>query len=1036
MIRILLLFSVLLMLSAQIDAQRIVTGTVSDQEGEPLLGANILVKGGATGTISDLDGTFSIQVPDGPATLAISFTGFASQDVDVSTVSSIEIVMSQGELLQGVVVTAMGIERQRKDLGYSISTLDAEEFTTARSTNVANALAGKVSGVQVTSQSGNLGGSSKILIRGVNSLSGNNNPLWVVDGVPIFDSNISTGSRISGGFDMGNRAQDINPDDIESISVLKGAAAAALYGSRAANGAIIVTTKRGSGNKANITINSSVRFDTPLRLPDFQSDYAQGSSGKFEDENNQNGWGPKIEGQEVTGFSGEPQTLRSYPNNVSDFYEKGASLINNISLAGGTEFNDYRLSLTALNQTGIFPGSELDRYTAAFNSGMKFAQNITSRFGLNIVRTTSKGRVAQGANDPNALASLVNSFPRNLDVNSLQPWIKETTTGAEQLNSIAPMVNNPYWIAYENKFDTEVDRLYGNFELKYEPTLWLDFIGRLGYDNVVDDRFRSNRKGTLNRVNGDFTEDKIQQRQLDANFMIAANQNITEDIFIKAIVGYNYNTRIFERVTINAQDLTVDELFSYGNVDVSNPVNDFSERRKFGVYGDVTLSYKDWLSLNLTARNDWSSTLPKINNSYFYSSQSLSFIFTDAFKISNDFLTYGKLRASYAAVGNDTGPYQLQFSFIPQTTAFGQFGTGTTFPFNGGLAFSGPGTIPPGDKLRPESVVSKEVGIELQLFKGKIGIDATYYNVETTDQILAVAIPGSTGFGFRRENVGSTTNNGFELELSVSPLSSEDFDWTVLTTFTKNVFNVKELKEGVDRLVINSGFNSVQVVAEPGLPYGLYGNQFARASTDSTKVVVNSETGLRTAGDNGRLGNIYPNFIMGLSNRFRYKSFALSFTLDWRNGGKIYSETVQSLRAGGLAIETLQNREGSFIDTEAFIEQEDGTIVPNNIPVTSQQYWGSTFAGNIAEGNVFDADFIKVREIGISYAVPAKLLEKTPFAGIAIGFEARNPFLLYSKIPHIDPETNLFGSANDGAGIEWNSPPTTKSMGANIKITF
>ena len=1020
-----------------IEAQRAITGTVTDQAGDRMFGANIFAPLSQLGTTTDVDGNFLLEVPDDETLLVISFTGFETQEVDISNANVVAIQMIEGELLGELVVTAAGIERQRKDLGYSISTIKSEEFTVARETNIVNALAGKTSGVHITNQSGNLGGSSKILIRGINSLSGNNNPLWVVDGVPVFDSNISTGDRISGGFDIGNRAQDINPDDIESISILKGAAAAALYGSRAANGAIIVTTKRGkAGNNANITFNSSMRFDNPLRLPDFQDSYAQGGRGKFEVENSQNGWGPFIQGQEVVDFRGETTNLEAFPNNVADFYETGATIINNLALSGGNEYNDYRLSLTALNQTGIFPGSELDRYTASFNSGMKFAQNISSRFGLNFVRTTSAGRVAQGANDPNVLTSIINGLPRNIDVATLQPWISESTTGATQLNALSPTSNNPYWVAFENKFDTEVDRLYGNFELKYEPVFWLDFIARLGYDNVVDDRFRSNRKGTRNRVNGDFTEDKIQQRQLDFNFMASANRGLTEDLFLKVIVGYNYNTRIFERLTVGASDLTFDELFSYGNADVSNPINDFSQRRLFGLYGDITLSYKEWLSLNLTGRNDWSSTLPKINNSYFYPSVSLAFIFTDALGISNDFLTYGKLRASFAQVGNDTAPYQLNFNFIPQSTAFGQFGTSTTYPFNGTLAFAGTNTIPPGDNLRPESVNSFEFGTELQFYNGRIGLDATYYNVETKDQILAVAIPQSTGFAFRRENVGITTNEGIELELNINPISNKNFDWNMLTTFTKNVFNVKELKEGVDRLVVNSGFNSIQIIAEPGKPYGLYGNKFSRASSDSTKIIVDPETGLRSGEDNGRLGDVYPDFIFGLSNRFRYKNFSFSFTLDWRNGGIIYSETIQTLRALGLAEETAVNRQGAFIDREAYIEQADGSLRQNDIPITTQDFWGTYASGQIAEGNVFDASFLKVREIGISYSFPESVLAKTPFQRISIGLEARNPFLLYSAIPHIDPETNLFGSANDGAGIEFNSPPTARSIGVNLQIAF
>ncbi|MEL6124345.1 MAG: TonB-dependent receptor, partial [Bacteroidota bacterium] len=597
------------------------------------------------------------------------------------------------------------------------------------------------------------------------------------------------------------------------------------------------------GNKADISINSSVRFDNPLRLPDFQNEFAQGQTGKFRATNDLDGWGPRIEGQTVTDFRGEEVSLQAFPNNVADFYETGATLINNVALGGGNEISDFRLSLTALNQTGIFPGSTLDRYTSSFTSGMKFAQNVSSRFGINYVRTTSGGRVAQGANDPNVLSSLINGLPRNIDIATLQPWIREGTTGGEQLNPLDEMTNNPYWIAFENQFNTEVDRLYGNFEIKYEPVLWFDLTARLGYDNVVDDRFRSNRKGTVGRILGDFTEDKIQQRQLDLNVLATANRDLSEDLFLRAIVGYNFNQRTFERGTVFGDQLTVDQLFSFGNVDVSNPSNDFSERRLMGVFGDVTLTYKEWLSLNLTGRNDWSSTLPLDLNSYFYPSASASFIFTDAFKMESGILSYGKLRASYAEVGSDTGPYQLDFTFAPQTGAFGQFGTGTTFPFNGSLAFSGPGTIPGGQTLRPERTTSIEFGTELQFFKGRFGVDFTYYDTKTEDQILAVPIPESTGYNFQITNVGQVTNQGIEVEVNADILSTTDFNWNTLLTFTKNDFLVDDLGEGVDRLVVNSGFNSIQVVAEPGQPFGLYGNKFRRASSDSTAIIVDPTTG-------------------------------------------------------------------------------------------------------------------------------------------------------------------------------------------------
>ncbi|MEL6923389.1 MAG: TonB-dependent receptor, partial [Bacteroidota bacterium] len=412
-----------------------------------------------------------------------------------------------------------------------------------------------------------------------------------------------------------------------------------------------------------------------------------------------------------------------------------------------------------------------------------------------------------------------------------------------------------------------------------------------------------------------------------------------------------------------------------------------------------------------------------------------------ALNISNDVLTYGKLRVSYASVGGDTNPYQTLFNYTPQTGAFGQFGTGTTYPFNGTLAFGGPNVIPPAD-LRPEISNSFEAGTELQFFNGRLGLDVTYYEVITKDQILAIPIPESTGFTSKRTNIGQTSNTGWEIELDADIIRTSNFSWNTGINFTKNTFIVDELADGVDRLVVNSGFNSIQVVAEPGQTYGLYGNTFQRVEADTAlayldrRILVDPNTGLRLTGDNERLGDVFPKFLMGMTNNLSWKGINLRFTVDWRNGGLIYSETVQNLRSLGLAAETGINRNSAYIDPEAVVVNADGTIRANDIPVTMQGFWGSYASGNIAEGNTFDASFVKLREIGISYSLPQSILGKTFIKGLSIGVEGRNLAILYKAVPHIDPETNLFGSANDGAGIEFNSPVTARTIGGNIKLTF
>ncbi len=1035
--KLLILFALIFLCAFAYAQERTITGKVTSGEDDSSLpGVSVVVKGTTTGTITNIDGDYTITLTTGADTLVFSFIGFESQEVVVASQSLINVTLQPKSTdLQEVVVTALGIEREARTLGYSISTIESEELTVARDANVINSLQGKVSGIQIASQSGNLGGSTKILIRGISSLSGSNQPLWVIDGVQLYNNNTITGDRISGGYDVGNRAQDLNPDDIASISILKGASASALYGNRGANGVILVTTKKGKATekgKLSVQINSSVRTDSPIRLPSFQNEYGPGNVGKYDVLNGSAGWGPRINGQMVEDFTETVVPLEAYPNNTKEFYRQGLTLINNLSLGGASDKSDFRLSLTSLNQTGVLPAAELDRVNVNLNAGRKFSNNVSARFGLQAIRTTSSGRAAAGANDPNVLTNIINFWPRTTDISKLDPWIDEVT--GEQINPLDNFTNNPYWIAYENQFTTEVDRIIGNIELDYNPLDWINARGRFSIDQLTDDRFRSNRVGTVGRETGDATMDIIQQQQITVDALLTVSRDIIDDLNVTGVFGYQLNQRRFERFTNNGSQLTITELFSTGNFAVNNPVNDFSLRRLYATFYDITFSYKDWLFLNTTGRNDWTSTLPTNNNSYFYPSVNLSFIFTDAFGISNDILSYGKVRGSWANVGGDTGPYQLDFLYFPDPEVFGQFGTDVTFPFNGVLGFNGPTTLPP-PALLPENQVTYEFGAEFQLFNGRLGIDVTYYQINQEDQILALSVSESTGYSFSRTNAGETSNKGIEIEVTGQILKSEDFQWNVLYTFTQNKFEVVSLADGIDRLVINSGFNSTQVVAEPGESYQLFGNLFNRDSA-TQQIIIDPLTGLRTQADPGPLGNIYPDFLMGLTNNFFWKGLNVRFTLDWREGGVIFSNTVGALRRAGLAEETTTNRQGTFIDN-GVIDNGDGTFRPNDVPVQNvESFWGRYASSSIAEGNTFDASFIKLREIGISYTLPRSIIDKTPFGTIQFGFEARNVAILHSNVPHIDPETNLFGSANDGAGIERGSVPSSRTFGVNLKLGF
>lgn len=1031
-----ILLFMLFFIAGSAIAQRTVSGTITDPGGEALIGANVLVEGTTIGTITDFDGSFSVDVPDGAEALTISYTGYSTQRIVLGDQTSLSLVMQEGELLDEVVVTALGIEKEERTLGYSIDKVDGDELVKARSTNIVNALQGKVTGVQVNNSSGNVGASSKVVIRGVTSLSGRNTPLWVIDGVPFNDDQfVSNGTRISGNRDFGNGASVVNPDDVASISVLKGAAATALYGSRAAAGAIVVTTKKGSSSadgNARVEINSSYRVDNLMVIPKYQQDYVMGSQFKYDSTSVGFDWGPRNAGQtfSYTPVTGEPGTLpRVADNGVRDFFESGNTFINNFAVSDGNEKMDYRLSLTSMNQTGVVPGSELDRYTVSLNAGLKHSAKLESRFGVQFIKSDTRGVAPAGANDPNIIG--LSSFSGSFDPNLFDPWIDDA---GNQINMLDPTINNYYWLRNENRNDRDDTRILSNFQLKYSPFERFTLSGVVGLDFNQDNRFLSNRKNTAQRLQGDFTLDNINNQQLNTDIIAAYDFGLAGDFNVSALAGFNYNKRKREDESLESVNLLVPELFDPGNTELNTAGRLFREQVLFGLYGSVDFGYKNWATLTLTGRNDWSSTLPVDNRSYFYPSASLAIVLTDALQMQSNALDYAKLRLSYAQVGNDTGPYQLDFNFNPISTARGQYGLDVNFPFNGRLAFAKSNTIPP-QNLRPERQTSYEIGAELDFFNYRVGLDFSFFNSKNEDQILALPIPESTGFASLRTNVGRVDNSGFEFTLDFVPVTTNNFTWNTGINFTKTSSKVIELAEGVDRVLLSSAFNSVQVVAVEGGGIELLGIPFAKDSLTGLPL-INPEDGNLIAGETEPLGSVLPDFSMGINNSISIGNLNLSATIDWRSGGILKSSTVEDLQVGGLVVETLANREGTMI-IDGVIDNGDGTTRPNDVPLQStQDFWGSLDDNSIAEPFIHDASFVKLREIAVSYSLPGSMLNKTFLSGLTIGLEARNVALLWSKVPHIDPETNLFGSGADGWGVERNNIPATRSIGINIKAQF
>ena len=1029
-----------------------ITGVVVDAEtGESLPVASVILTGTGLGAAADIDGRFVIEnVPARPEPYAVraSYTGFAPVELPalVRSGETVELEFELGSvILDDVVVTALGLERNERELGYSVTEIDGDETTVGDNSSVVSTLSGKIPGLSVSGQSGAVGGASRIVLRGVSGLSGENQPLFVVDGIPISNSSFGNGNGISGGADTANRANDINPNDIQTVSVLKGGAAAALYGQRARNGVILITTKSGRNQvRANVQASSGLLSSDVLRLPDFQNEFAPGTLGAYVP-SNQNGWGPQILGQQVTGNvldESAATTLTAQPDNVSNFYDTGLTATNSIAFTAGNQSTDFRLGFTNINQGGIVPSSDFARTTVSLNGGAQLPSGFNARASFNYVDTDVDNPVRQGGNNPNVLTGIINGVPRTLNFSDLEVF-RDPQTGEQR--SLGALTNNPYFIVNENSFTSDLQRVYGQGSVGYTPLDWLSFTTRIGTDFYTDARRSLSVVGTLGLDDGELDDDVFRESETNFDAFGVANREFGSgsSLFsVRALAGVNINQRRYDRIGNLGEQFNVPGLNSFRNLDQNNPSNFEQIQRLYGFYGDVTLGFNNYVFLQLTGRNDNSSTLPTENNSYFYPSASLSFVVTDALALDPAGLSYAKLRASAAQVGSDEEPYQLDFTFSPTPSVFGQYGTGFQFPYLGTLVgFQATNTIPP-QNLQPQIQTTYEVGAELGFLNDRVTLDGQYYNISTTDQILSVPLPRSTGFSFLRTNAGEISNRGVELRLTAETVRIGQFAHNFTVNFSRNRNLVESLAEGVQEITVASGFNSLQIRGEPGESLGMYGSGFERDSLTGLPV-INPLTGLRIAaqGDQ-RLGDIDPDFQLGFLNSFRVGPFSLGFLVDWKQGGVIYSETARTLRASGLAEETAANRYGTIIDNgviDTGEEDADGNPIyrANDVPVESMQaFWGQFANSSVQEGSVFDATYVKLRELTFGFQVPSRYLRSLPFTQGTISFQGRNLALLYSKVPHIDPETNLFGPVSSGSGYEFNNLPTTRTLGVKIDFAF
>lgn len=1051
--KILFLIVILFIASHAWAQQRTINGKVTDSKGAPVSGATVTVRGQNTATQTNSGGEFSITASTGNF-LEITNIGFAPQEIRIGNTDNVTVSMQeQTQQLNEVIVTAQGIRREARTLGYSAPTIRNEELTRGRERSVLNSLQGKVAGVNISGSSGGVGSSTRIVFRGGTSLLGNNQALIVVDGIPIDNSQVDPGDNLNNQVDPGNRGNDINPEDVESVTVLKGPAAAALYGSRAANGALIITTKRGNrigGKKTEVTLNSSFMFESVLKLPDYQNEFGQGVDKEHFDFRENWSWGPKFDGvlrpwgQIVDG----EQRVKPYsalPDNVKEFFDIGHVFNNGISLSQNNDRNSYYLSFNNLKQTGVMPGTEYTRTSVRLTGTADLSTKFYTNATLNYIKSFGDLSVQGQGSSP---YDQIIQTPRDISLLELKDYRNN------KFNTLAGYYGaytvNPWYMLGENSFTSSVDRILGSIELGYRPTKWLDILYRIGTDVQSDKRKQIEARRDIpagnqnfdNSFAGSYSEQTIGIRELTSDLTASGQFNISEDLSLRVLVGHNYRQRVAEQQFAQINDLVIPGLYNLSNTSGSalttNPnifFPDYTERRLFGVYGDINLAFKNYLFLGITGRNDWSSTLPVENNSFFYPSANVSFVFSDAFK-TPDWLTYGKIRASAARVGNDAAPYLLRSVFVPGTVTDGYQNSQLNFPFNGTPGFTVGATIG-NPNLTPEFTTSYEGGVEAALFSGRIGIDVTYYYNKTTDQIITLPIAASSGNTSRVTNVGQVSNRGIELLLRGFPVRTSQFTWEVTGTFSNNKSNVDRIAEGTTRITIPGGFGGGSIVAEVGKPYGqLFGSGFLRDSLG--RVVVNATTGYPLAGPAQSYGTFLPDYIASVFNSFSFKGFTLTALFDGRKGGIFFSRTKTLQAFVGTDPQTLYNDRDPFVvPNSSILDAASGKYVANtSVEVENTINYWTTYVSNSPMDNLVDASFIKLREVSLSYRLPPSIMGKTPFSAAQIGLIGRNLWLkAASENTYSDPEASSFGTGN-AQGYEYGTIPSIRSYGANIRITF
>lgn len=1028
----------------------VLQGSVNNQAGQALAGATVSINGADASVLTDAKGVFSLRLPAGTYEVTISYVGHAPSiqrgiQITAENATTRNFVLQElVSTVDEVVVTALGIKREEKELGFAQQTVTAEELATATATNWSDGLKGKVAGLQIVQ--GNTGpiNSQSIQLRGNTSLDpAGNYALIVVDGVPMNQETTAYGNNVGAAYgteapvDYGNAISELRQEDIESITVLKGASAAALYGSRGANGALIITTKSGKKNqKLGVSVNSTALFDHITNWPNYQYEYGGGSMtqldadgnmyyswGNSEDgpsTNSPTAFGPKFDGQyfyqydPATQAQGKERTLwRPYKNNMKDFYRTGMTFENSVALQGGDSKGSMRLNLSRTDNNYITPNTGFERNTVSFNGNYEISKRIKLSSVLNYNNRSSDNLPGFGMSNGSLNYFMMFLLP-NVDIDWYKPIWADGKENEEQLNPFSQWSSNPYYLMYIDTNPLKSNQLVGNVRADINVSEHLDFMGRISLNSL--DQLRETHRGYTSKKHprGYYGRQDVMSKEINADFLATYKNNFAEDFQYSIMGGGSIMDYDHRNVMSSIDALIVPGVYTLAN-GVNNPLVKTNDQRKRinSVYGMGSISWRDRIFLDFTARNDWSSTLPMANNSYFYPSVSSSFILSDLFELPSA-VSYLKYRASFAKVGSDAHPFQTA-----------KYYSQSSFPSSAVV----PGTMYNMD-LKPEITTSWETGVDIRLLNNRIGLDATYYMMSTENQILSLPNDIVSGYGSRVINAGEVQNRGVELVLNSTPIQREQLEWNIVANWAMNRNEIIELNDNLERQTLATVWQAHLIGTVGGTTTDLYGTRFVR--DDAGNMVYNNGVPVRTTTQE-YIGNTAPKWKAGLTNNLRYRDFKLSFTVDGQWGGLIYSGTYNRSSWDGFTTNTLPGREEGFIIGDGVVQNEDGSYSPNTVKISPQAYYGQYH--QTTEPGVFKASYLKLREVSLTYSLPKRFVQNIYVDNLSLTVFGRNLFVI-DDFPFWDPEGGTMNGTVFVPSLEMASMPNTSTYGASLKFGF